>query len=64
MRVIHDRGELPRRCAWCCRFEVNGEWIIGRRSSDHAPLGDSLAARPICQDCVERESRYLVPRHQ
>jgi hypothetical protein len=53
--VIRDRRELPRRCAWCRRYDVNGQWIIGRRSTDHTHVGDGLATHSICEDCVERE---------
>jgi hypothetical protein len=42
---------MARRCAWCLRFGVNGEWIQGRRVDDEAVLPAAL--HTICEDCVE-----------
>lgn len=48
---LEERVELARRCAWCLRFLVNGEWIPGRRDHDEAVL--PAATHTICETCVE-----------
>ena len=51
------RKQLPRRCAWCERFCIEGEWRQGRREVDsvlaHQAHGASMT-HTICDDCVER----------
>ena len=42
---------MARRCAWCLRFCVNGNWMPGRRASDEAVL--DATTHTICEDCAE-----------
>ena len=51
------RGALPRRCAWCERFCVDGEWIVGRRdadSTDSVHAHGASMTHTICDDCIGR----------
>lgn len=51
------RRELPRRCAWCERFCVDGIWVAGRREQDSVLSHSALLTHTICEECVERLRR-------
>lgn len=54
-RTADDRRkELPRRCAWCQRFCISGEWREGRREIDSVVAHGASMTHTICEDCVER----------
>lgn len=51
-----DRGFLPRRCAWCGRVEVDGEFVDPAEFLDGdlpARLRDR-STHGICPDCFAR----------
>jgi len=52
---LEERIAIARRCAWCLRFCVNGEWIPGRRATDEAVV--DATTHTICGDCVEQLRR-------
>lgn len=55
MAVNHDRRkELPRRCAWCERFCVNGRWVPGRRETDEVQGHGWKVTHTICGECTAR----------
>lgn len=49
---IERRAELPRRCAWCERFCVNGMWVQGRRETDEVQAHGWKATHTICEECA------------
>ena len=57
-----DRSFLPRRCAWCGRVEVDGEFVDPHEFLD----GDmpsrlrERATHGICPDCLERVQRQAA----
>ena len=51
------RRELPRRCAWCERFCIQGEWRPGRREADSVLAHAASMTHTICDECVERLRR-------
>lgn len=50
-----ERGEMARRCAWCERIFVNGEWIQGRREEDG--VVHPASTHTICEDCMSELRR-------
>lgn len=47
---LERRASVPRRCAWCLRFCVDGTWIDGRRDDDGVTL--PAMTHTICEECV------------
>jgi hypothetical protein len=52
---MRERAQIARRCAWCLRFNVNGQWVHGRRSEDERVL--PATTHTICDDCVTKLRR-------
>jgi hypothetical protein len=52
-----QRQELPRRCAWCERVSVGGQWIAARREGDAVLAHATSTTHTICEDCVEKLRR-------
>lgn len=71
-----DAGKVAiRRCSWCDRFEVGGEWLhLEAIGSGQLRIRKSLteaATHGICDECQERElsrseagRRYLRKRRE
>jgi hypothetical protein len=59
LRDAHAGRVSIRRCAWCDRFEVAGEWLhLDAIGSGQVQIRQSLldrATHGICRDCFERE---------
>jgi hypothetical protein len=55
-----DAGEVSiRRCSWCERFEVGGEWVhLDAIGAGQQRIRSSLldkATHGICDECLDRE---------
>jgi hypothetical protein len=48
--TLEKRVSIPRRCAWCLRFCVNGRWVHGQRADDGAAM--PAATHTICEECI------------
>lgn len=46
------RKNIPRRCAWCERFSVEGEWVRGRRETDEVQAHGWKMTHTICEECA------------
>jgi hypothetical protein len=61
LRDAHQGHVSIRRCAWCDRFEVGGEWLhleaIGAGQTRIASSLLERASHGICDECFEREIR-------
>jgi hypothetical protein len=59
LRDAHAGRVLLRRCAWCGRFDIGGEWLrldaVG--AGQHSITSSLLdrATHGICPQCLERE---------
>ncbi len=55
-----------RRCAWCDRFDIGGEWLhVDAIGEGHQPIADRLldrATHGICPDCFDAEERKASRR--
>jgi hypothetical protein len=61
IRQRDDRLATTRRCAWCKRVLVQGEWVRGRRAGDDGPVGTHPAPHTICDECSEALRRTVAP---
>jgi hypothetical protein len=55
IQQVDRRIQAPRRCAWCLRFLIHGQWKDGRRADDEATL--PAMTHTICEDCIEQLRR-------
>ena len=55
-----------RRCAWCERFDIGGEWLhleaVGRGQQRIATSLLERATHGICDDCLEKHKRRAAER--
>src|SRR5215467_13739592 len=61
LRDAHNGEVVLRRCSWCERYEVGGEWLhleaIGAGQFRITTSLRERATNGICDDCLRRELR-------
>ena len=58
-RFRENRDELPLRCAWCGRVEIDGRFVAPEEflSGDLPERLRERSSHGICPECFERTSR-------